>query len=133
MPALARRPSSHYLDPMFVRTKRWPEPAFAPWRTADQFTPENSTKTYFEWMYNIRDWCISRQLWWGHRHPGLALPGLRHGFWWCANARQCPCGSSRLEQDPDVLDTWSARPVPFSTLGWPRKPKTCGSTIPPRD
>jgi valyl-tRNA synthetase len=86
-----------------------------------RFIPENWTKTYFEWMYNIRDWCISRQLWWGHRIPA----------WHCAAcggatvARENPaacarCGSAKIEQDPDVLDTWFSSALwPFSTLGWP--------------
>jgi valyl-tRNA synthetase len=86
-----------------------------------EFIPANWTKTYYEWMYNIRDWCISRQLWWGHRIPA----------WHCGQcqeitvAREAPttcthCGSGNLEQDTDVLDTWfSAGLWPFSTLGWP--------------
>ncbi len=85
------------------------------------FVPDNWSKTYFEWMYNIRDWCISRQLWWGHRIPA----------WHCADcggitvAREAPqacahCGSKHIEQDPDVLDTWFSSGLwPFSTLGWP--------------
>jgi valyl-tRNA synthetase len=85
-----------------------------------QFVPPNWSKTYFEWMYNIRDWCISRQLWWGHRIPA----------WHCANrhmtvAREAPqvcptCGSTDLKQETDVLDTWFSSGLwPFSTLGWP--------------
>ncbi|MBI5282426.1 MAG: valine--tRNA ligase [Candidatus Solibacter usitatus] len=85
------------------------------------FVPENWSKTYYEWMYNIRDWCVSRQLWWGHRIPA----------WHCQAcggitvARQDPdkcsqCGSSHIEQDQDVLDTWFSSGLwPFSTLGWP--------------
>ncbi len=85
------------------------------------FVPENYAKTYFEWMRNIYDWCISRQLWWGHRIPA----------WHCNNckeivvARETPskctkCGSSDLEQDSDVLDTWfSSGLLPCSALGWP--------------
>ena len=85
------------------------------------FVPENWIRVYHEWMDNIRDWCISRQLWWGHRIPA----------WYCQAcaeiivAREDPasctrCGSSRVEQDPDVLDTWfSSQLWPFSTLGWP--------------
>ncbi len=86
-----------------------------------EFVPANWSKTYFEWMYNIRDWCISRQLWWGHRIPA----------WHCEDckgvtvARQDPtecskCGSKNLKQDTDVLDTWFSSGLwPFSTLGWP--------------
>jgi valyl-tRNA synthetase len=85
------------------------------------FVPANWSKTYFEWMYNIRDWCISRQLWWGHRIPA----------WHCADCKsvtvtredptQCSkCGSKNLTQDSDVLDTWFSSGLwPFSTLGWP--------------
>jgi len=87
-----------------------------------RFTPENYTQIYLNWMHNIHDWCISRQLWWGHRIPA----------WYCTNdgckevvvAREaptvCKCGSTRLEQDTDVLDTWfSSGLLPFTTLGWP--------------
>jgi valyl-tRNA synthetase len=86
-----------------------------------QFVPANWAKTYYEWMYNIRDWCISRQLWWGHRIPA----------WHCKDckevtvARQDPdrcahCGSANIEQETDVLDTWFSSGLwPFSTLGWP--------------
>ncbi len=86
-----------------------------------KFVPENYAKTYFEWMRNIHDWCISRQLWWGHRIPA----------WHCKDcgeitvARETPttcpkCGSSQLEQDSDVLDTWfSSGLLPCSALGWP--------------
>ena len=85
------------------------------------FVPENWSKTYFEWMYNIRDWCISRQLWWGHRIPA----------WHCGEckgvtvARETPaacshCESLNITQDTDVLDTWFSSGLwPFSTLGWP--------------
>jgi valyl-tRNA synthetase len=85
------------------------------------FVPANWSKTYFEWMYNIRDWCISRQLWWGHRIPA----------WHCGTckeitvARETPsrckaCGSENLVQETDVLDTWFSSGLwPFSTLGWP--------------
>jgi valyl-tRNA synthetase len=86
-----------------------------------RFTPENNAATYLQWMANLHDWCISRQLWWGHRIPA----------WHCGNchkitvAREAPrackhCGSSSLEQDPDVLDTWfSSALLPFTSLGWP--------------
>jgi valyl-tRNA synthetase len=105
----------------FVKTKPLAEPAIRVVEDGSiRFTPENWTKTYYEWMYNIRDWCISRQLWWGHRIPA----------WYCQDCGEiivsredpakCRCGSSRLEQDPDVLDTWFSSGLwPFSTLGWP--------------
>src|SRR6267142_1345635 len=87
------------------------------------FTPDNYAKTYFEWMRNIYDWCISRQLWWGHRIPA----------WHCAKCKEitvartapakCPkCGDTTLTQDNDVLDTWfSSALLPFTSLGWPAK------------
>ena len=86
-----------------------------------EFVPERFSKIYFNWMYNIRDWCISRQLWWGHRIPA----------WYCDDCSEmtvarttpdkCPkCGSENLRQDEDVLDTWFSSALwPFSTLGWP--------------
>jgi valyl-tRNA synthetase len=87
-----------------------------------RFTPENYGQIYLNWMRNIHDWCISRQLWWGHRIPA----------WYCTNneckevvvAREapssCKCGGTKLEQDLDVLDTWfSSGLLPFTTLGWP--------------
>ena len=87
-----------------------------------KFVPANWAKTYFEWMYNIRDWCISRQLWWGHRIPA----------WYCecgevvvsrVDPTACPkCGSDEITQDEDVLDTWfSSQLWPFSTMGWPEE------------
>lgn len=88
-----------------------------------RFVPERFTKIYLNWMENIRDWCISRQLWWGHRIP----------VWYCQDCQEvictkeapksCPkCGSDKLVQDPDVLDTWFSSALwPFSTMGWPEK------------
>lgn len=87
-----------------------------------EFIPANWAKTYFEWMYNIHDWCISRQLWWGHRIP----------VWKCEDCgeytagKTAPdacrkCGGKALTQDPDVLDTWFSSALwPFATLGWPK-------------
>jgi valyl-tRNA synthetase len=85
-----------------------------------RFTPENYGQIYLNWMRNIHDWCISRQLWWGHRIPA----------WYCRSCNEvivaretpaaCKCGSTKLEQDTDVLDTWfSSGLLPFTTLGWP--------------
>jgi len=85
-----------------------------------RFTPENYGQIYLNWMNNIHDWCISRQLWWGHRIPA----------WYCGSCQEvvvareapaaCQCGSKNLEQDTDVLDTWfSSGLLPFTTLGWP--------------
>ncbi|RME77081.1 MAG: valine--tRNA ligase [Planctomycetota bacterium] len=86
-----------------------------------RFHPERWTSVYLHWMRNIRDWCISRQLWWGHRIPVWYCGGC--GAEICAREepKSCPqCGSSDLEQDPDVLDTWfSSWLWPLSTLGWP--------------
>jgi valyl-tRNA synthetase len=106
----------------FVKTKPLADKAIRAVETGQiQIVPEAWTKTYNEWMYNIRDWCVSRQLWWGHRIPA----------WHC---RQCAeiivsreeptacvrCGSTDLKQDTDVLDTWFSSGLwPFSTLGWP--------------
>ena len=85
--------------------------------------PENRRTEYLNWMRNIRDWTISRQLWWGHRIPAWYCRENKH----ITVARETPskcgtCGSSNLEQDPDVLDTWfSSQLWPFSTLGWPEE------------
>ena len=106
----------------FVKTKPLAEKAIAVVESGEiAFVPLNWTKTYYEWMYNIRDWCISRQLWWGHRIPA----------WHCGECKEivvaretptvCPrCASENLTQDTDVLDTWFSSGLwPFSTLGWP--------------
>ncbi len=89
-----------------------------------RFVPESWTKTYFEWMKNIHDWCISRQLWWGHRIPAFTCPN-GHLTVSETDPPECPaCGASPLVQDPDVLDTWfSSQLWPFSVFGWPEKTK----------
>ena len=88
---------------------------------AIEIIPENWTKTYNEWMYNIRDWCISRQLWWGHRIPAWYCEQCGETIVTREDPTACPvCGGSQLRQDPDVLDTWFSSGLwPFSTLGWP--------------
>ncbi len=106
----------------FVRIKALAEPALEAVRQGKvRIVPERFTKVYYNWLENIRDWCISRQLWWGHQIPA----------WHCADCgeisvgREDPeacshCGSKKITRDPDVLDTWFSSGLwPFSTLGWP--------------
>jgi len=83
--------------------------------------PERFTKIYLNWLENIRDWCISRQLWWGHRIPVWYCPECGELTVSVDEAKSCHgCGSARIEQDPDVLDTWFSSALwPHSTLGWP--------------
>ena len=108
----------------FVKMKPLAEPAIKAVREGKtKFVPERFDKIYYNWMENIRDWCISRQLWWGHRIPA----------WYCADCGEvivsrdeptvCPkCGKTHLTQDEDTLDTWFSSALwPFSTLGWPDK------------
>ena len=108
----------------FVRTKPLAEKAIEAVETGRiEFIPANWTKTYYEWMYNIRDWCISRQLWWGHRIPAWHCQECHEIMVARETPAACPrCGSGELVQDPDVLDTWFSSGLwPFSTLGWPDK------------
>jgi valyl-tRNA synthetase len=108
----------------FVKMRPLADKGLAAWQEGKlRFFPQRWENTYAHWMRTIRDWCISRQLWWGHRIPA----------WYCADcgkttvARTDPaacshCGSAKIEQDPDVLDTWFSSALwPFSTLGWPEK------------
>ena len=119
----------HTVDPVtstqwFVKMEPLAKPAIEAVRSGrTKFVPERFAKTYYNWMENIRDWCISRQLWWGHRIPA----------WYCDEcgetivAREAPaacpkCGCAHLHQDEDVLDTWFSSALwPFSTLGWPEE------------
>ena len=91
-----------------------------------RFIPSNWTKIYFEWMYNIKDWCISRQLWWGHRIPAFYCKDCGYIMVELEDPAQCSmCNSKNIEQDPDVLDTWFSSALwPFSTFGWPQKTKS---------
>ena len=108
----------------FVKAKPLAEKAMEAVREKKtRIVPENWEKTYFEWLENIRDWCISRQIWWGHRIP----------VWKCADCGKytveekdpdtcCECGSKNIAQEEDVLDTWFSSALwPFSTMGWPEK------------
>nr|WP_325301259.1 valine--tRNA ligase [uncultured Oscillibacter sp.] len=88
-----------------------------------KFVPERFSKTYTNWMENVHDWCISRQLWWGHQIPAWTCADCGHITVDRADPTKCAkCGSQNIERDPDVLDTWFSSALwPFSTLGWPEK------------
>ena len=90
-----------------------------------KLVPERMEKTYFNWTDNIKDWCISRQLWWGHRIPAYYCDECGEIIVSATAPDKCPkCGCTHLTQDPDTLDTWFASALwPFSTLGWPEKTK----------
>ena len=108
----------------FVRMKPLAEPAIDAVKDGTvKFVPDRFSKIYFNWMENIQDWCISRQLWWGHRIPAYYCQECGHMMVERDHPDVCPkCGSSRIEQDPDTLDTWFSSALwPFSTLGWPEK------------
>ena len=97
-----------------------------------RFVPRQWENLYFDWMRNIRDWCISRQLWWGHRIPVWTCRACGERIVPREDPRACPkCGGADLEQDSDVLDTWfSSQLWPFSTLGWPEKTKALETFYP---
>ncbi len=108
----------------FVRMKPLAGPAIESVKNGSiKFVPERFSKIYFNWMENIQDWCISRQLWWGHRIPAYYCKDCDHMM----VAHEAPdtcakCGSRNIEQDPDTLDTWFSSALwPFSTLGWPKE------------
>ncbi len=88
-----------------------------------KFVPDRFSKTYLNWMENVRDWCISRQLWWGHQIPAWTCADCGHITVSREDACKCEkCGSTNIERDPDVLDTWFSSALwPFETLGWPEK------------
>ncbi len=107
----------------FVDMKPLTEPALEAVRSGQvKFIPERFSKPYFNWMENIRDWCISRQLWWGHRIPVYYCDDCGGVFCEEEAPEKCPICGGKLRQDEDVLDTWFSSGLwPFSTLGWPEK------------
>ncbi len=105
----------------FVKMKPLAEPAIKAVREGDiKFVPERFDKNYFHWMENIRDWCISRQLWWGHRIPAFYCDDCGEMVITKDESAVCPKCKKAMRQDPDTLDTWFSSALwPFSTLGWP--------------
>ena len=126
----------------FVKMKPLAEPAIAAVKSGEvRFVPDRWSKIYFNWMENIQDWCISRQLWWGHRIPAYTCPKCGELIVSETAPTKCPkCGASSsdgqtaFDQDPDVLDTWfSSWLWPFSTMGWPEKTDDLGFYYPTTD
>ncbi len=108
----------------FVKMDELIKPAVEAVRSGEiQLIPERMSKTYFNWTDNIRDWCISRQLWWGHRIPAYYCDKCGETVVAAAAPDKCPkCGGSHFTQDEDTLDTWFSSALwPFSTLGWPEE------------
>ncbi|MGI6143917.1 MAG: valine--tRNA ligase [bacterium] len=116
----------------FVKMKPLAEPALAAVRKGQiRFVPERFTKIYCDWLENIRDWCISRQLWWGHRIPVWYCQGCGEVIASRVDLDHCPHCGGKVEQDPDVLDTWFSSALwPFSTLGWPDQTEDLGYFYP---
>lgn len=119
---------NHVIEPMikeqwFVRMKEMAEPAIEALKTGElNFIPERFGKTYLRWLENIRDWCISRQLWWGHRIPAYYCTKCGEVVVAREMPTKCKCGNTEFVQDEDTLDTWFSSALwPFSTLGWPDK------------
>lgn len=119
----------HTVEPMvskqwFVKMEPLAKPAIdAVRKRSVKFTPERFSKIYFNWMENVRDWCISRQLWWGHRIPAYYCDDCGEMTISKENVTVCPkCGGTHIRQDEDVLDTWFSSALwPFSTLGFPEE------------
>ncbi len=110
----------------FVKIEPLAKPALEAVRQGEtKIVPPGWVRTYEEWMTNIRDWCISRQIWWGHRIPAWTCQKCGRVIVARATPEKCPeCGSTDLVQESDVLDTWFSSALwPFSTLGWPEKTK----------
>ena len=107
----------------FVRMQPLAEPAMEVVKNGrTEFVPERFTKIYMNWLENIRDWCISRQIWWGHRIPAWYCDACEKTIVSRTDVKVCPDCGGTLRQDPDVLDTWFSSALwPFSTMGWPEK------------
>ncbi len=107
----------------FVKMKELAEPAIEAVKKGDtRFVPEHFAKTYFHWLEGIKDWCISRQLWWGHRIPAFYCDECGEMVVTKEDSAVCPKCGKPMRQDPDTLDTWFSSALwPFSTLGWPEK------------
>ncbi|MDY0305338.1 MAG: valine--tRNA ligase [Desulfovibrionaceae bacterium] len=113
----------HVSTQWFVKVKPLAERARAAVPADTEIFPKQWEKVYYDWLDNIRDWCISRQIWWGHRIPAWTCEACGELIVAAKDPDRCPkCGETRLVQDEDVLDTWFSSALwPFSTLGWPDK------------
>ena len=114
----------HISEQWFVKMEPLAKPAIEAVKNKEiKFVPERYEKTYFNWMENIQDWCISRQIWWGHRIPAYYCEDCGEVIVAEQEPQKCTkCGSTHLKQDEDTLDTWFSSALwPFSTLGWPEK------------
>lgn len=107
----------------FVKMKPLAQPAIDAVKNGEtKFVPERFDKIYFNWLENIRDWCISRQIWWGHRIPAFYCDECGEMVVTKENSAKCPKCGKEMRQDPDTLDTWFSSALwPFSTLGWPEE------------
>ena len=111
-------------DQWFVKMEELAKPAIEAVKNGKtKFVPEKFAKTYYNWLENIQDWCISRQIWWGHQIPAYYCDNCGEITVDVKTPDKCPkCGCEKLTQDPDTLDTWFSSALwPFSTLGWPEK------------
>ncbi|TCT14280.1 valyl-tRNA synthetase [Natranaerovirga pectinivora] len=109
----------------FLAMEELAKPAIEAYKKGDlKFVPDRFGKVYLHWLENIRDWCISRQLWWGHRVPAYYCSDCKEIIVSKEVPSQCKCGSEKIHQDEDSLDTWFSSALwPFSTLGWPNNTK----------
>ena len=117
----------------FVKMKPMADKALAAWKNGEiQFFPKKWENTYEHWLTNIRDWCVSRQIWWGHRIPAWYCQDCNETMVSREDVCKCSkCGRSNIKQDPDVLDTWfSSWLWPFSTLGWPQETEDLATFYP---